>query len=133
MKYLDYKVEVWRRLRFSDNIKTESMIEAVEEGDFSELTEDVTFIEDETLYETELEIHPINNKGQKTIEIIEADSKAHEESVWDNSITTDRMKAIQFAEWLYEEPQYTQWSEGKLSTEDLFKQFLKDRNYEESL
>lgn len=31
--------------------------------------------------------------------------------------------AIDFADWLYQEPQYTQWSEGKTSTKELFKEF----------
>lgn len=35
--------------------------------------------------------------------------------------------AIDFADWLYQEPQYTQWSEGKISTKVLFERFINDK------
>ena len=68
--YIDYKVTVWKRIHFNENVDSEKVIQALEEGGLDDVFDDeLGFEEQETLYETAEEITPEENGGYSTIEV----------------------------------------------------------------
>jgi len=79
MKSIDYKVEVWRRLVFKDEMNTKELIKAAKEREFHEIMQSEHYIEDETLYETE---EHVSSKKDLTTEVL---VNNFNETVWDDS------------------------------------------------
>lgn len=73
--YIDYKVTIWKRIHFNENTDPKKVIQALEEGGLDDVfDEELGFVEQEILYETEEEMIPEENDGCSTIEVYE-DSK----------------------------------------------------------
>mgnify|MGYP003325607577 CR=1 FL=1 len=81
--YVDVKCTVWKRYHFendTDMEKVKSMID--KDGNINNiLDEELGFSECETLFDTETELDPEDNKGYSTIEVYKG-----EEVIWENSI-----------------------------------------------
>jgi hypothetical protein len=68
--YIDYKATVWKRVHFNENVDSEKVIQALEEGGLDDVFDDeLGFEGQETLYETAEEITPEENGGYSTIEV----------------------------------------------------------------
>lgn len=73
--YIDYKVTIWKRIHFNENTDPKKVIQALEEGGLDDVfDEELGFVEQEILYETEEKMIPEENDGCSTIEVYE-DSK----------------------------------------------------------
>lgn len=84
MKYIDYKLTVWRRITiYDDLISDEDIIKNIEEncGSINNLAELDGNLSDEIVYESEEEILPIENEGMPTIEFF---PDLRKDSIWDN-------------------------------------------------
>ena len=78
--YVDYKVEIWRRAIFTEDADMEKVAEAAKNHINMIFDEDIGFIEDTFLYETEYHIPIDRNDGQSTIEVYQADI-----NIWENT------------------------------------------------
>ena len=82
--YIDYKVTVWKRVHFNENTNPKKVIQGLEEEGFDYVFDDeLGFVEQEILYETEEEITPEENGGCSTIEVY-AQSKLVDKLIWSN-------------------------------------------------
>lgn len=73
--YIDYKVTIWKRIHFNENTDPKKVIQALEEGGLDDVfDEELGFVEQEFLYETEEKMIPEENDGCSTIKVYE-DSK----------------------------------------------------------
>ena len=78
--YVDYKVEIWRRALFTEDADMKKISEIAKESIGGIFDEDIGFIEDTFLYETEYHIPIDGNDGQPTIEVYQADI-----NIWENT------------------------------------------------
>lgn len=78
--YVDYKVVIWRRATFAENTDMVKVAEAAKNDIGMIFNEDIGFIEDTFLYETEYRIPTDRNDGQSTIEVYQADM-----NIWENT------------------------------------------------
>lgn len=70
--YVDYKITTWRRAHFKDDSDLEKIKEALEDFNSGDIfDEDIGFIEDEFLSETEEDMPVDENGGYATIELHE--------------------------------------------------------------
>ena len=79
--YVDYKVEIWRRAFFSRNADMKKVAEIAKENLESIFDEDLGFIEDGYMFETEYFVPPEENDNQSTIEVYEEDKE-----IWNNEV-----------------------------------------------
>ena len=79
--YVDYKVEIWRRAVFSENADMKKVSEVAKENLEDIFDEDLGFIEDDYISETEYCISPEENDNQSTIEVYEEDKE-----IWNNEV-----------------------------------------------
>ena len=79
--YVDYKVEIWRRAVFSENADMKKVSEVAKENLEDIFDEDLGFIEDDYIFETEYYVSPEENDNQSTIEVYEEDKE-----IWNNEI-----------------------------------------------
>ena len=79
--YVDYKVEVWRRALFSENADMKKVSEVAKENLEDIFDEDLGFIEDGYMSETEYYVSPEENDNQSTIEVYEEDKE-----IWNNEV-----------------------------------------------
>ena len=69
--YVDYKVTIWRRAHFKDDSNLEAIIKNLEEFKDLIFDEELGFIEDEILFETEEDFPLDENYGYSTIKLHE--------------------------------------------------------------
>ena len=79
--YVDYKVEIWCRAFFTDIADMQKVTEIAKENLESIFDEDLGFIENISLLETEYYLSPEENDNQSTIEVYEEDKE-----IWNNEI-----------------------------------------------
>ena len=79
--YVDYKVEIWCRAFFTDIADMQKVTEIDKENLESIFDEDLGFIEDDYIFETEYYLSPEENDNQSTIEVYEEDKE-----IWNNEI-----------------------------------------------
>ena len=79
--YVDYKVEIWRRAFFSENADMKKVSEVAKENLEDIFDEDLGFIEDVYISETEYYVSPEENDNQSTIEVYEEDKE-----IWNNEV-----------------------------------------------
>ena len=79
--YVDYKVEIWRRAFFSGNADMKKVSEVAKENLADIFDEDLGFIEDDFISETEYYVSPEENNNQSTIEVYEEDKE-----IWNNEV-----------------------------------------------
>ena len=79
--YIDYKVEIWCRAFFTDIADMQKVTEIAKENLESIFDEDLGFIENISLLETEYYLSPEENDNQSTIEVYEEDKE-----IWNNEI-----------------------------------------------
>ena len=79
--YVDVKVTVWNRIHFEDDANMEKILSILKTEGIEGITEeDLGFREYSTLYDSEEQITPEENKGDATIELYE-----NEALKWDNA------------------------------------------------
>lgn len=82
--YVDYKVTTWNRAHFSDDADPKKIIKTIqEEGIDSIFDEELGFVEQETLFETEEDMTPEENGGYATIEVYENNNLV-DDLIWSN-------------------------------------------------
>ena len=82
--YIDYKVTVWKRVHFNENTNPKKVIQVLEEEGFDYgFDDELGFVEQETLYDTEEGITPEENEGCSTIEVY-AEGKFEDNLIWSN-------------------------------------------------
>ena len=82
--YIDYKVTVWKRVHFNENTNLKKVIQVLEEEGLDYVFDDeLGFVEQEILYDTEEEITPEENGGCSTIEV-HAEGKFVDNLIWSN-------------------------------------------------
>lgn len=82
--YVDYKVTLWKRIHFNENTDPKKVIQALEEGGLDDVFDDeLGFVEQETLYDTEEEITPEENGGCSTIEVYKNNNPV-DDLIWSN-------------------------------------------------
>lgn len=82
--YVDYKITVWKRIHFNENTDSKKIIQVLEEGGLEDCFDDeLGFVEQEILYETEEEITPKENGGCPTIEVYENNNPV-DDLIWSN-------------------------------------------------
>ena len=79
--YVDYKVEIWRRAFFTEDADMQKVSEIAKENLENIFDEDLGFIEDDYIFETEYYVPPEENDNQSTIEVYEEDKE-----IWNNEI-----------------------------------------------
>ena len=79
--YVDYKVEIWCRAFFTDIADMQKVTEIAKENLESIFDEDLGFIENISLPETEYYLSPEENDNQSTIEVYEEDKE-----IWNNEV-----------------------------------------------
>lgn len=81
--YIDYKVTVWKRVHFNKNTNPKKVIQVLEEDGLGDLfDEELGFVEQEILYDTQEEITPEENGGCSTIEVYA--QKLIDKLIWSN-------------------------------------------------
>ena len=77
--FVDYKVEIWRRAKFSDNADMDKVLDKIKEHNGVEniFDEDLGFVEDVFLFETEERLEPYENELQSTIEVYKNDKEIY--------------------------------------------------------
>ena len=77
--FVDYKVEIWRRAKFSDNANMDKVLSKIKEHNGVEniFDEDLGFVEDVFLFETEERLEPYENELQSTIEVYKNDKEIY--------------------------------------------------------
>jgi hypothetical protein len=85
-KYIDYKVTIWCRLSFNDDIDMTEIIEKLKQNTLpSELSyEFLDSVEYGNLVDTEELMSVQENDGQSTIEVYEG-----EKMIWDNNFESE--------------------------------------------
>ena len=82
--YIDYKVTLWKRVHFNKNTNLEKIIQAMEEKGLEGVFDDeLGFVEQEILYDTEEEMTPEENGGYSTVEVY-AEGKFVDNLIWSN-------------------------------------------------
>ena len=82
--YIDYKVTVWRRAYLSEDADSKKVIQVLEEDGLGDVfDEELGFVEQEILYETEEDMTPEENGGCATIEVHE-DNNFIDNLIWSN-------------------------------------------------
>ena len=82
--YIDYKVTIWKRIHFNENTDPKKVIQVLEEDGLGYVfDEELGFVEQEILYETEEEITPEENRGCSTIEVYENNNPV-DNLIWSN-------------------------------------------------
>ena len=82
--YIDYKVTVWKRIHFNENTNPKKIIQVLEEEGLDYVfDDDLGFVEQEILYDTEEEITPEKNGGSSTIEVYENNNPV-DDLIWSN-------------------------------------------------
>lgn len=82
--YVDYKVTLWKRIHFNENTDPKKVIQALEEGGLDDVfDEELGFVEQEILYDTEEEVTPEENEGCSTIEVYENNNPV-DDLIWGN-------------------------------------------------
>lgn len=82
--YIDYKVTVWKRAYLSEDVDSKKVIQVLEEDGLGDVfDEELGFIEQEILYETERDMTPEENGGYSTIEVHE-DNNPVDDLIWSN-------------------------------------------------
>lgn len=72
MYYIDYKTTIWQRAKFKDKESLDKAIKSAKKGYLEDVfDEDIGFVENVILYETEENVHVENNLGSPTIEAFE--------------------------------------------------------------
>lgn len=72
MNYVKYKTEVWQRAEFSDEADMETIAKMIQEGNFMNIFDkNLGFIENDTLYDTEVYLDPDENLDEPTLEVYE--------------------------------------------------------------
>ena len=79
--YVDYKIEVWRRAFFTEDANMKKISEIAKENLESIFDENLGFIEDDYIFETEYFVSPEENDNQSTIEVYEEDKE-----IWNNEV-----------------------------------------------
>ena len=79
--YVDYKVEIWRRAFFTEDADMQKVSEIAKENLESIFDENLGFIEDVYISETEYFVSPEENDNQSTIEVYEEDKE-----IWNNEV-----------------------------------------------
>ena len=70
MNEVHYKTVVWQSVRFDDNADMNKISELIENGEFYEIfNEDLGFIENYTMYDTEEYLDPHENDNEATLEV----------------------------------------------------------------
>lgn len=81
MGHIDYKMTVWGRVHFKDNTDMDMVTHIIDvDGLGAIFDEDLGFVEQETLFETEEEMTPEENGWNATIEVFNHDG----DLIWDN-------------------------------------------------
>lgn len=82
--YIDYKVTVWKRVYFDEDTDSKKVIQVLEEDGLGYVfDEELGFVEQETLFETEDDMTPEENGGYATIEVYENNNLAGD-LIWSN-------------------------------------------------
>ena len=82
--YIDYKVTCWKRVHFNENTNPKKVIQVLEEEGLDYVfDDDLGFVEQEILYDTEEEIIPEENGGCSTIEVYENNNPV-DDLIWSN-------------------------------------------------
>lgn len=82
--YIDYKVTVWKRVYFDEDTDSKKVIQVLEEDGLGYVfDEELGFVEQETLFETEDDMTPEENGGYATIEVYENNNPAGD-LIWSN-------------------------------------------------
>ena len=82
--YIDYKVTVWRRVYFNEDTDSKKVIQVLEEDGLGYVfDEELGFVEQEILYETEEDMTPEENGGCSTIEVHENNNPV-DDLIWSN-------------------------------------------------
>lgn len=82
--YIDYKVTVWKRIHFNVDTDPKEVIQILEEDGLGNVfNEELGFVEQETLFETEEEMAPEENEGRSTIEVY-TEGKFEDNLIWSN-------------------------------------------------
>ena len=82
--YVDYKVTVWKRVHFNENTSPKEVIQVLEEEGLDYVFDDeLGFVEQEILYDTEEEMTPKENEGYPTIEVY-VEGKFVDNLIWSN-------------------------------------------------
>lgn len=70
--FVDIKVTVWNRVHFSDEANMQEVTDLIKQGNIESIfDEELGFVEQEILYETEEKMIPEENDGCSTIEVFE--------------------------------------------------------------
>lgn len=76
MIYVDYKTTIWQRMSFSDDTKKEEIIRRLKEEGLDNISEEeLGFIENKILYETEERLTPDENNGCSTVEVLDENNR----------------------------------------------------------
>ena len=82
--YIEYKVTCWKRVHFNENTNPKKVIQVLEEDGLGYVfDEELGFVEQEDLYETEQYMTPEENGGCSTIEVYENNNPA-DDLIWSN-------------------------------------------------
>ena len=82
--YIDYKVTLWKRIHFNENTNPEKIIQVLEEDGLEDVfDDDLGFVEQEILYDTEEEMTSEENGGCSTIEVYENNNPV-DDLIWSN-------------------------------------------------
>jgi len=82
--YIDYKVTCWKRVHFNENTNPKEVIQVLEEEGLDYVFDnELGFVEQETLYDTDEEITPEENGGCSTIEVYENNNPV-DDLIWSN-------------------------------------------------
>jgi hypothetical protein len=82
--YIDYKVTVWKRVHFNEDVDSKKVIQILEEEGLGDVfDEELGFIEQEILFETEDDMTPEENGGYATIEVYENNNPV-DNLIWSN-------------------------------------------------
>ena len=81
---IDYKVTLWKRIHFNENIDSKKVIQILEEERLEDVfDEELGFVEQEILYDTEEEMTSEENDGYSTIEVYENNNPV-DDLIWSN-------------------------------------------------
>ena len=69
--HIDYKVTIWRRAHFRDDTNIEELQKQLEDFKDNIFDDNLGFIEDEFLFETEEDMSVDENRGYSTMELHE--------------------------------------------------------------
>ena len=86
MKYVDIKYTIWQRVHFHKETNMNEIIELIKTGNEDSIfDEELGFMENEVLYDTEEQLSLEDNEGNATIEVYQGNDNGNQELIWDNT------------------------------------------------